>query len=162
MMIRSEIDACLVDPASKSTNPTLVPYYSSPELKIFRSSHHVPQSSIVELKTTVKPQINMAETFSQLYFSQTQHLFVGKHQRGTFHKIEQHQLGTGVLAGYQQKAQPNMQRLGSLLRNVQNIAIKRGAADPFAVIWSDGHLSIRGIKNHISMLPEELLGRFEQ
>lgn len=80
---------------------------------------------------------------------------------GRSYAIEQHELGTGVLARCQEKVQPDIQRLGSLLRSVQNIAIKRGAAGPFAIIWSDGQLSIRGIKDHTSMLPEELLDRFE-
>jgi hypothetical protein len=167
MMVRFEADACIKTEDTPSFLPTQSQddtssnnfRYSNLSPNVILGGHAVLQTSIVELKSTTK-QIKFADTFSQMFFSQTPHLVIGKHVSGTFHALERHTLGTGVLAQAAVRTQSRLNCLAQLLRAIHKLAIQRVLAGPFALIWSGGALTVHEIADHTSELPEELLERF--
>lgn len=81
----------------------------------------------------------MNSTFPQLFFSQTQHLFLAKHDRGTFVSIEKHQLGEGVFKAEEARAQRGLRKLVEVLKEMRKIVIREGQkGEGVAFVFSYG------------------------
>jgi hypothetical protein len=153
MVVRFEADACYLDedeslPSSSAVRrvPTSSPAMHGISIK--RNPSLAPQSSLVELKTTSKT-IRFADVYTQLYFSQTPHLLIGKHTNGQFHTIEKHHLHdpSGYLATVGARVQPGLNKLAKLLRGLQSLAVvmsqQGNRSRHSALMYADGRLDMR-------------------
>ncbi|PVF99869.1 hypothetical protein CPB86DRAFT_265484 [Serendipita vermifera] len=128
---------------------------------------HVRQTSdgfreygFVEIKTMSGwKEIDWKEWYPQLYLSRTKYLYVARHTRGTFDKIEKLKVtDPEVEKTYQAKMEDSLGRLLEFLRRLF-AALKRSENGPWALLCIDGRLMLH--KSREGPLPSWILGHFD-
>ena len=123
----------------------------------------VPQGDLIELKTRTEitaPKIAWGDVYAQLFFSQTRHLVLGIHKRGTFHRVHREELDRSEsLRSAAAKAQPGLKRLRVLLVAIQQLVISQGCEKNLTLVQRDGMLEVFERQQGV-VLPVEILSRF--
>lgn len=127
-------------------------------IKVIHSGGKVaPQSSIIEIKTRWSRSLYQVEdSFPQLFFSQTPHLFLGRHDRGRFYEIIQHDLADLD----QEKARRDLKKVVALLREVREVMLDEGRSKRLSLIYSGKMLALYEHEGGLG-LPEQLKAYFE-
>lgn len=103
----------------------------------------VPQSSIIEIKTrAAHKELDWKEFYPQLYLSQTFHLYLAKHTRGTFGRVEKFQLNSQGMAVHARGAEAAMAKLEVLLSAVLKAVRKHGEGVPLSLVYRAGKLQL--------------------
>ncbi|ORY90642.1 hypothetical protein BCR35DRAFT_328415 [Leucosporidium creatinivorum] len=130
-------------------------------IKILRSGTLAPQSSIVEIKTRSlfpTPNYNLNECIHALVFSQTPHLFVGRHDRGRFNKILNFDLED--LGTEKKMIKSDIYKAIEVLKSVREVMRKEGGAKRMSLVFSNGEFTIHENKGIVG-LPDELKEYFK-
>jgi len=166
ILLRYEADACL---QSRPPNRTSIEHPPSMALlshglTILGHGNPVQESSIVELKTIKEEipfrakRIQWGKHYPQVYFSQTQHLFVATHHQGLFHTVTK-----GRICDAGNVALTVGTKLGKLhdaLKTIQEMVIETGLEGRLSLVSRNGELEAVERKDRSSCLPEDLLLRF--
>ncbi|KAK4700049.1 hypothetical protein P7C70_g6206, partial [Phenoliferia sp. Uapishka_3] len=156
MLVRFEVDACSADVASAndSKSSDIADLLSGLDIKdkprkhdhtvagikIIPSGTLIPQSSIVELKTrSMQSPFDTKDAYSQLFFSQTPTLILGRHTRGTFTSVDSMPLAGMVLE--QQAAQAGLAKVAAALKNISSV-ISRAKGEKFAIKIIGGEMKL--------------------
>ncbi|KAI6103155.1 hypothetical protein EDD16DRAFT_1727661 [Pisolithus croceorrhizus] len=103
----------------------------------------VPQSSVIEIKTrAVHKELDWKEFYPQLYLSQTLHLYLAKHTRGTFSPVEKFQLYSEGMAVHARGAEAAMAKLEVLLNAILKAVRKHGEGVPLSLVYRAGKLQL--------------------
>lgn len=189
MVVRFEVDAFVSDPSSSSSLLSSSPSkHQSPGTKVSRAPHpstqkqettdmvkvihegaFISQSRLLELKTcppahTLRTKV---KAYPQLFFSQTPHLYIGKHVNGCFSEIMKNDVSAGDL----KEQHDVLVRSGVLksmvmaLRHIQEFARKSGKEGNLALVFEEKALKVyeRDVPKGASegFLPKRIMTRFE-
>lgn len=151
ILLRYEVDAC-TKPESEDGSflaSSSVPrsigtsaYSSRFGMKIKMTSPRfvVPQSRIIEIKTrAVHKGLDWKEVYPQLYLSQTPYLYLAKHTRGTFGRVEKIQINSQGMAA---RARATMTKFQELLRYILKAIRKHGQGVPLCLVYRAGKLQL--------------------
>jgi hypothetical protein len=177
VLLRFEVDAC-TQPAhpdaddladafsnfgvqSSSENATL----SLPGLTVIRTSPYalVPQSHLIEMKTRVShKELDWNDTYPQLYISQTTHLYLAKHTKGTFAAPQKYALSG--MKDHASSAQASMGKLKALLEEVLDVVRTTEPSIKLALISKAGKLELYKRKEGTGRpsVGKEILGKFKK
>ncbi|PCH39664.1 hypothetical protein WOLCODRAFT_134808 [Wolfiporia cocos MD-104 SS10] len=188
LVVRFEVDACLASPAQSSTGVddlastmsdlsissdvhsdairgTGVNRGSSPnEPRIIRAGTQVPDDAIVELatrsETSPKP-FDWANSYPQLFFSQTPHHFLAMHSAGHISQFIKHHIDDPDLREVKQRAQRGFKKLKRLLEDIQDIVIEKGKSSRLSLVYRQGTLALYERASQGSCLPAHMLKQFD-
>jgi hypothetical protein len=185
MIVRYEVDACLPPPRqnfsrksdtslesltnslqSMNLTSTAAPFSSRsmPALAIIKGGSYVPQASTMELVTVGegrRPHVDWKEYYTQLYFSQTAHHYMGVHRRGYFTSLEKRKLLSPELEKVRKELSPEYKKLRQVLEMIQALVVKHGKSGRLSFVCSDGKMSVYQRKSNASCLPVEAMSCFE-
>ncbi|THH16178.1 hypothetical protein EW146_g4426 [Bondarzewia mesenterica] len=150
-------------PTSGSSKSSDTP--SSSSLRILRGGSEQPQDRIIELTTRSENYIHKldwAEILPQLYLSQTPHYYTGVHSRGSFFEVRKQALDGLELAAQREKTEMSLRKLGSALKMIQEIVMKRGCESRLSLVCEAGKLRVYERASKASCLPEEEMERFKR
>ncbi|KAI6001140.1 hypothetical protein EDC04DRAFT_1067456 [Pisolithus marmoratus] len=103
----------------------------------------VPQSSVIEIKTrAAHKELDWKEFYPQLYLSQTFHLYLAKHTRGTFGRVEDFQISSQGMAAHARNAEAAMAKLVTLLSDILKAVRKYGEGVPLSLVYRAGKLQL--------------------
>jgi hypothetical protein len=180
VLIRFEVDACL-PPANKTADlDDLTASLEGlnitkkaaavkddtdilPLVKVVSNGTLVPQDRLVELTTRSQKSFetfNWADPYTQLYFSQTPHIYVAVHRNGSFQSIHKKQLGEGDLKDIHTDQEKNLRRLRVLLGIIVNKVKEAGADKQMALLCRRGDLKLHENLDSRSCLPDDHLALF--
>jgi hypothetical protein len=151
---RSNLSAALesLSLSSKSTGPKT-------RFTVIPRGQLVPTTAVVEIKSR-KNMIKMADTIPQLYFSQTEKLFVGYHEQGVFTQdIEKFEM-RAQLDDWEANHQSELRkllRLISKIREVLQITEKKKAVVICDYTENPRKLKIYESKNNTSVVDRDVL-----
>ncbi|KZT11773.1 uncharacterized protein LAESUDRAFT_808755 [Laetiporus sulphureus 93-53] len=135
---------------------------SEPTLNIIRAGTEVPQSSLIELKTSIRPlSKKWNNAYPQLLFSQTPHIFFAEHKNGKFTSMARHQLGAPDMQEIDRGAEPRLKKLRSLLRDIQELAVRGGKTGRLTLLQRNGKMEVYERTSDASFLPESISQRFD-
>ena len=140
------------------------PTISSPLVTVERGGKLVAQSETMELKIRNwgGTAYDWTGTYLQLVLSQTPHLALGWHDRGTFNTIKRktlQELEQGPLGHAQHK---NLYKLGEALRRICEIVRKQGEGKLLSLACEKGALTLRRRTDRPEgALPAEMLQLFK-
>lgn len=127
----------------------------------------IPQSSILEIKTCLlsKMSSKKSDSYPQLFFSQTPHLYIAGHTNGLFSDIKKNAVSQGDLE-IQHDALMNsgvLKRLVVALRRIQERVRREGKRGRLTLIYEAKTLRIyqRSAGSRGSLLPEDIIARFQ-
>ncbi|KAG8859345.1 hypothetical protein FRB96_004560 [Tulasnella sp. 330] len=156
ILLRFEVDACTAIPAAvgnEDEEDALTSAFSSlttntrlfPGLTVRRSASRtiVPQASLIELKTRAahKP-LDWADTYPQLYLSQTPYLYLAKHNRGAFQPAEKYDLAGRDLRMYAERAEIGMVKLRDVLHQVIESVKTEGEGVDLSLVCEGSSLAL--------------------
>jgi hypothetical protein len=165
MLVRYEADACLEMASQNHTeqHPPTVTQSSQHGLTVLGGGIFVQESSIIKLRAKKEApatvhRVRWAEHYPQLYFSQTQHLFVATHQDGMFHTVTKADIrdATGVASAAVEK----LSKLHHALKSIQEVVIKGGLEARLSLFCQNGELNVVRRTDGVSCLPEDVMFRF--
>ncbi|KAI0329008.1 hypothetical protein GY45DRAFT_1280600 [Cubamyces sp. BRFM 1775] len=118
-----------------------------PSITVITAGSQVAQSSVVELVTRSErnvDQFDWNEQYPQLLLSDTPHLFLGVHNRGTFQRIKKHALGSSELQQVETDAalQKTFRQLVAILRSIQQIVKTHGDRGRLSLVCEGGVLQV--------------------
>ncbi|KAL7279612.1 hypothetical protein ACG7TL_006018 [Trametes sanguinea] len=147
-----------------STSTTASESSGASSIDVIRAGSVVPQDSIIELTSRSARYIhefNWDEKYPQLVLSQTPHLYLGGHDRGTFQHIHKYRLGGSELQNVERASQQIFKQLVSILRTIQQLLKDHGGQGSLSVVcqW-DGTLQVYKRTSNAGLLPESELARF--
>ena len=103
----------------------------------------IPQAALIETKTRAKSrEFDYAECFPQLYLSQTPMLYLARHYRGTFERVQKTGLESVLLASYEKKTKAQLGKVKTLLEQISREARKMGTGVPLSLICQKGRLTL--------------------
>ena len=184
LVVRFEVDACVPSSATKSkgTSPSdidaLADAFSHTSLTsslkkmsedkdglcIRQGGILVDQDNLAELTTISKRRRDLfdwAETYPQLFLSQSPNHFLGVHERGRFEAIEQRKLGSDDLRSVEQSLQGVLWQLRYLLDTIKALVVKHGKSGRLSLVCQGGELMVYKRSSADSCLPEDILARFD-
>ncbi|TFK40515.1 hypothetical protein BDQ12DRAFT_679577 [Crucibulum laeve] len=150
-----------------SSSPSSIPSSATDSavyLQVIKGGNQVPQSAIIELTTRSEArasQLDWAESFPQLFLSQTAHHFLAIHQRGRFIEIQKRKLTSPELQKVASDIQPYLKKLRRILDDIKALVIKHGERGRLSLVCIDGDLKVYERSVQDSCLPDEVLARFE-
>jgi hypothetical protein len=176
MVVRFEVDACLPyeAPSTSSYDKALLPTSSREpttkepssrlsskprDVKIVRAGSRVPQTHLLEIKTSSNQRPNWERTYSQLYLSHTPHIHHAIHKSGVFTSVVKFALGQNELASVDKRAQMGFKKLRKLLDTIKSLVLKHGAKR-ISLVCVGKTLSVYRIPKGESCLPEDALALF--
>ncbi|KAE9394500.1 hypothetical protein BT96DRAFT_923523 [Gymnopus androsaceus JB14] len=117
--------------ASQVSPPIDIQVNQATTLQVIRGGYTVPQDSIMELTTRSlgsmnKVNYNWEEGFPQLFFSQTQHHYLGVHQNGNILEVRKTTTESPELRAREQGLQPSLRRLRKVLGEIHELAVREG------------------------------------
>ncbi|CCL99526.1 uncharacterized protein FIBRA_01544 [Fibroporia radiculosa] len=169
LVVRFEVDACIAPSPSTDLDALAASMaslsvkkntFSSPQLDVIIAGARVPQDSIIELATTSGANYGWKDKYPQLYFSQTQHHFLGKHSEGLFRNIQKRQLGDEVMKYMEESAQDRLKQLRHALQMIQDLIVRQGQDTRLSLICSNKELKLFERAGEATCLPEDILERF--
>ncbi|KZT66220.1 hypothetical protein DAEQUDRAFT_479255 [Daedalea quercina L-15889] len=132
-------------------------------LSIIRAGHEVPQSSLIELKSSSK--ISWTETYPQLYLGQIPHLYHGLHDHGRVRQIVKRERSEEALLRVDYELQANFHKLHDCLRTIQALVIEHGRQVHLSLVYEAKRGRPLEVYQRTSpvtnFLPQEILQRFE-
>ncbi|KAI9065981.1 hypothetical protein FKP32DRAFT_1566831 [Trametes sanguinea] len=133
-------------------------------IQVIRAGSIVPADSIIELTSRSVRYIHefsWDEKYPQLVLSQTPHLYLGGHDRGTFQQIRKYRLGGSELRHVESASQQIFKQLVSILRTIQQLMKDHGRQGSLSLVCqSDGALKVYKRTSDAGLLPESELTRF--
>jgi hypothetical protein len=180
VLLRFEVDACTgetdaddlasafsslgISSTTAATATEIAQPHAIPGVTVIRSNPRtlVAQSSLIELKTRVahKP-LDWADTYPQLYLSQTPHLYLAKHSRGSFTSAEKFNLAGSTLVSYAKQAEEGMGKLKAMLGEVLAEVKEAGSGVGLCLICVGGQLALYKRKEGTGKsVGKEILSRF--
>jgi hypothetical protein len=182
VVLRCEVDACYQpEQASTSGEPraddvtldTLTEALNSlglegsinsdSNLKILRGGSPVPQTSLIKLKTRshkVAGGFPGSGEYLQQYIGQIPTMLVGIHDNGTFNNTKERKLDSEEVRTHAEKVAPGLAKLRAALEEIQMIMMELGVGARLSLLCQDGELCLMQRKDELSLLPEEVLRRF--
>lgn len=175
MVVRFEVDACLplhsAKSQRKSARSTPPPSLSTPVIKktalhfphvnVIRAGSRVPQSHLIELKThSTQSGKGWANSYPQLFLSQTPHMYRGIHKNGRISEIKKFTLGEPHLEPTDQKAQVGFKKLKVLLTTIQELVVKYGVDGRISLVCEGKELGLYQREGAGSCLPKYALALF--
>lgn len=154
------------DLATSSRLPTRCPPPTFLSYQIGSSLTLVPQPALVEIKTThFKSSFPLREFFPQLFFSQTPHLYLAKHDTGRFpaERLRKLQLDSGSLAEEARKAEADLGRVVAFLEQVMRLAATMcdGTKGKEMTLAFDGlHMRVFSSRKGLRSLHQDLVNLF--
>ncbi|KAI6038190.1 hypothetical protein EDC04DRAFT_2868498 [Pisolithus marmoratus] len=108
----------------------------------------LPQSSVIEIKTrAAHRELDWKEAYPQLYLSQTPYLYLAKHSRGTFGRVEKVQINSRAMAAHTREAEAAMVKLEALLSDILKAVRKHGEGVPLSLVYRAGELQLYKCKD---------------
>lgn len=187
LVVRFEVDACLPPSVAKpkgasasdidaladalsntslASTPKEMPSATEDKygLRVLRGGNLVDQDNVAEL-TTISARrrglFNWAETYPQLFLSQTPHHLLGVHDRGRFESIEQRKLGSADLRSIEESLQGVLWQLRLVLDVIKALVVKHGSSGRLSLVCQGGELKVYKRSSEDSCLPEDILARFD-
>lgn len=153
-------------PASQPQNN---PNQSVQLVKVIHGGAFIPhQSSIIEIKTCLlsKMSSKKTESYPQLFFSQTPHLYVAGHTGGMFSDIDKNDVSKGDLAGQHDTLllkNGALKRLIVALRRIQELVREEGKERRLTLVFEAKTLQVylRTGGRGGGLLSEDVIARFE-
>ncbi|EIW73855.1 hypothetical protein CONPUDRAFT_160632 [Coniophora puteana RWD-64-598 SS2] len=168
VLLRFEVDACL--DTKCDTSPTRADGSTTSDIhglsvEVQSSLELVPQSSLIEIKTrSLKNKIRWDETFRQLYLSQTEWLYVGKHKNGIFNDVTKERLKEEASVNMKRRKQAaetnEMAKLKVLLDGILREVRKVDEGVPLTLLREGTTLMLYRKQGHGETIPEKILRRF--
>jgi hypothetical protein len=124
----------------------------------------VSQNSIIELTTrSVRNAATFSwpEAFPQLWLSQTPYHFLAVHERGTFTSVTRRSIDGTELRAVAADAQASFKKLRRVLGAIQELIIERGRDARLSLVCRNGMLEIFERTDGKSLLPKELIKKFD-
>ncbi|TFY73403.1 hypothetical protein EWM64_g10609 [Hericium alpestre] len=127
-------------------------------LRVVRGGSEVPQESVVELMTrsTISMQLDTSIIIPPIYLSQASHLHIGIHTQGQFSQI--HKISTmhksDSISGGEKQMDGDFQKLGMVLKNIQEIAIAHKDKS-LSLVCRGGELGVYERASCQSCLPDD-------
>ena len=145
-----------------STHPPTInkPTLRFPHLAVIRAGSRVPQSHLVELKTSSKSGRTWSKAYPQLFLSQTPHIYYGTHKDGKFSEIEKYTLGEPHLEAVDQNAQVGFKKLRAVLMAIQELIRRYGTDGRISLVCKGKELRAYRRENTESCLPKYALALF--
>ncbi|KAH8824499.1 hypothetical protein DL96DRAFT_1501360 [Flagelloscypha sp. PMI_526] len=156
IILRCEIDGCVhtseEDKLSKiskgiggtnSSSPTSTTVIRGVRVK--KSPNPLtPQSSLLEIKTrsAAKPRINWSDVYPQIFFSQTEYLYIARHNDGSFGPVEKHSLTGASLDKHAQSTKASLGKLKDLLESIHNSVLEHGVKTRLTLVCMQGKLGL--------------------
>lgn len=181
VLLRSAVDAC-AEPASEDdsflasfsalstgtrggSQLSNDPAYSSRfgiKVKLTSPRSVLPQSSVIEIKTrAARRELNWKEVYPQLYLSQTPYLYLAKHTRGTFGRVEKVRIDSRGMAAHTREAEAAMVKLEALLSDILRAVRKHGEGVPLSLVYRAGELQLYKRKEGTRQpFGKEITGKF--
>ena len=174
MVVRFEVDACLPLRSSQShghpgteaaslppsTRVVNKPTLHFPHVAVIRAGAHVPQSHLIELKTSSRSRKAWSKIYPQLFLSQTPHVYYGHHRGGKISEIKKFTLGEPHLEPIDQNAQVGFKKLKVLLTAIQGIVRRYGTDGRMSLVCQGRELRVYQREDSGSFLPEYALALF--
>jgi hypothetical protein len=138
------------------------PFQTPPQfpLNIIDGGSLAPQSTIVEMKTCkLNLNIKMKQVWLQLFLSQTPHLYIGRHDKGTFTEVQKLRLDDMAYATG--GAQVGLRKLVQVLKSIVELVKKEGKGRKLSLIFQSGVLKVHERLEVEDCLPRDLMLKFE-
>lgn len=154
-----------ISPASPSNVGTANPTGTrkgAKTLQIIRGGREVPQSTLLELKTS--STFSWTDVYPQLYFGQVPHLYQGIHERGRFTRIKKRALSEEDIARYDAVLEAKFCKVRDALRTIQALVIQHGRQTRLSLVYESAQgrrLEVYKRRSGASCLPQEIRQRFE-
>lgn len=182
LLVRYELDACTPDAVLRAAGggqanvaaltaeldsasiSAPAPTISSPLVTVERGGKLVAQPGTMELKTRSRGRTmyDWTEAYLQLVLSQTPHLVLGLHERGTFDTIERktlQELEQGPIGRAQHN---NLLKLGEALKRTCEAVKEKGEGKLLSLVCESGGLTLRSHTDRPEgILPAEMLQLFK-
>ncbi|KAI6030369.1 hypothetical protein EDC04DRAFT_81964 [Pisolithus marmoratus] len=167
VLLRSAVDAC-AEPAgegnsfltsfsardirtreaSQLTNDLAYSSRFGIKVKLTSPRSVLPQSSVIEIKTrAAHRELDWTDVYPQLYLSQTPYLYLAKHSRGTFGRVEKVQINSREMAASTREAEVAMVKLEALLSDILRAVRKHGEGVPLSLVYRAGELQLHKRKD---------------
>ncbi|KDQ26230.1 hypothetical protein PLEOSDRAFT_1107095 [Pleurotus ostreatus PC15] len=166
MVVRFEVDAYLQDPDATKPDAKGDCYATPEELRLsgydlkIRSggSWEVPQSSLVELKTTKASNYpKWKKDYPQLFLSQTPHSYRAFHDNGKITEVQHDTLDSLVARGIHRRNAEALQKLLKLLKLIRGEVIKRGdRGRHMSLVCQGGDLGLH-YRTSGALIPESVM-----
>lgn len=130
---------------------------------IHTGSPDIPQDSLLELTTRTEKGVgkfSWAEDYPQLFLSQTPNHYTAVHRDGRFSTIRKRRLGSPEMQRVEERAQPSLKKLRSILQVLHDLVIEHGETGRLSLICVKGILQVFKRNTTDSLLPDEFLTRF--
>lgn len=169
IMVRFDVDACMLPDAMSSANVTssTLPSPRPPKFTngpaVIHAGHEVPQASLIKIKTRAQGKTGGfpgSAEYLQLLLGQTPTLYVGIHQNGTFKSVKERALESPEFAYSANKVQPGLKKLRRLLEDIRTVAVQRGKETRLSLVCRKGVLQVMTRSGGESLLPGDILQRF--
>ncbi|KAI6014620.1 hypothetical protein EDC04DRAFT_2608973 [Pisolithus marmoratus] len=162
VLLRSAVDAC-AEPAgegnsfltsfsawgigtreaSQLTNDLAYSSRFGIKVKLTSPRSVLPQSSMIEIKTrAAHRELDWTDVYPQLYLSQTPYLYLAKHSRGTFGRVEKVRINSREMAASTREAEVAMVKLEALLGDILKAVRKHGEGVPLSLVYRAGELQL--------------------
>ncbi len=127
-----------------------------------RGNANVPHSSILKVRTTkLRKRVKWNNDYPQLYFSQTENHFSGRHTDGQFSRIDRVTLSSPQLQEVNAKLQPALKKLEDALWQIQSIVVRQGKSERLSLVYEKQNLTIHRRLDNSSCLPDSALALFD-
>ncbi|KAI0823265.1 hypothetical protein BC628DRAFT_602365 [Trametes gibbosa] len=184
LVVRCEIDACVKDdedpsdllaglslasssspPPPSPPPPPPSPSHSDTTITVLRGGTPVPQSSLIEIATRSAKSLyahKWAETYTQLFLSQTPYLYVALHQTGTFTEVVKLAREDAWLERYASdvRMRRSLRELVRVLEDVQHAVQAYGPRGRLSLVCRGGKLELFECASEAGRLPDRELARF--
>ena len=133
-------------------------------LTVIKAGTEVPQASLTKIKSRSEQSmasLRWYEVYPQLLLGQTFHAMIGVHLKGEFLKVQHVELGSPELEEVARSVQPGLRKLRYLLEEIQNAVMERGKDVKLSLVCRQGMLVLLKRTSSNSLLPSEVLERFE-
>lgn len=98
---------------------------------------------MIEITTrAARKGLDWKDVYPQLYLSQTPSLYLAKHTRGTFGRVEKMQINSQGMAARAREAEATMTKFQALLRYILKAVRKHGQGVPLCLVYRAGKLQL--------------------
>ncbi|KZT22808.1 hypothetical protein NEOLEDRAFT_1118864 [Neolentinus lepideus HHB14362 ss-1] len=133
-------------------------------LRVIRTgTADIAQDSLLELTTRSEKgmaRFNWAESYPQLFLSQTPNHYLAIHRNGRFRTIVKRKLGSPEMREVERKVQPSLKKLRQILQIVHDLVIEHGETGRLSLVCVGGVLKVFKRTVVDSFLPDQFLSRF--
>jgi len=149
-------------PSAKPTFTSTTTPGPASSLKVIPGGTLIPQEHTIELTTCSDKYISTfdwAENFTQLYLSQTEHHFLGRHNFGKFISITKRKLHTPETEALGRKYKKSLEMLAVVLARIHALVVSEGGK--MSLVCEDGVLKLYVRNDDKTALSPELKAVFD-